>query len=265
MRLPFFAQNNVDPQISFDPNLRALRSICYITTSGKLFGAGLGVVENEMSLSQIDVVDTLLAQYAAGSLSKPAKVLVESHLELKPENRRFVSELETIGGLSLEQLVPVDMADNQSALMRIMNSSPDVANDIQKLFPSDDQAINLPQSLRSFIGCDVEDIPWRTKLPGFKEYELGEMDGCHVSMFWIRAGRTMPAHTHDGCELSIVLDGAFTDERGIFGKGDISIADASVDHRPKAHDERPCIGFAVLDERVKLTGSWGQLISDLIG
>lgn len=230
-----------------------------------LFSAGLDVVANEMSLSQIDVVDTLLAQYAAGSLSKPAKVLVESHLELKPENRQFVGELETIGGLSLEQLVPVEMSDKFSAVSRIVNSPSSVANEVDKLFPHHSEAITLPQSLRSFIGVDVDDIPWRTKLPGFKEYDMGEMDGCQVSMFWIRPGRTMPAHTHAGCELSIVLDGAFTDERGVFSKGDISIADASVDHRPTAHDERPCIGFAVLDERVKLTGSWGQLISDLIG
>lgn len=223
------------------------------------------MVANEMSLSQIDVVDTLLAQYASGSLTRPIKVLVESHLELKPDNRRFVSDLEAIGGLSLEQLVPVELTDSSSTLRQIMGSSLNTSNDIEKLFPKAEDAIELPESLKRFIGLDVDDIPWRTKLPGFKEYELGEMDGCHVSMFWIRPGRTMPAHTHEGCELSIVLDGAFTDERGVFNKGDISIADASVNHRPKAHDERPCIGFAVLDERVKLTGSWGQLLGDLIG
>lgn len=218
-----------------------------------------------MSLSQIDVVDTLLAQYAAGSLSKPANVLVESHLELKPENRRFVNELEVFGGISLEQVKPVAMSDHSAALKAIFQSTPDSVNDISKLFPSDENSIHLPKSLSQYIGRDVNDIPWRTKLPGFKEYDLGEMDGCHVSMFWIRPGRTMPAHTHEGCELSIVLDGAFTDERGYFGKGDISIADASVNHRPTADKSGPCIGFAVLDERVKLTGSWGQLIGDLIG
>lgn len=219
-----------------------------------------------MSLSQIDAVDTLMAQYASGGLSAPASVLVEAHLEIKPDNRRFVGDLETIAGLSLEQVAPSEVSDKANALAAIFASSPDSVADAGIVAEeAGDQQARLPLSLRKLIGMDVDDIPWRTKLPGFKEYDLGEIDGCHVNLFWIRPGRTMPAHTHKGCELSIVLEGAFNDERGRFGPGDISIADASVDHRPTAENDRPCIGFAVLDEGVTLTGSWRQRLGDLIG
>ncbi|MEW7006791.1 MULTISPECIES: ChrR family anti-sigma-E factor [unclassified Lentilitoribacter] len=218
-----------------------------------------------MSLSQIDAIDTLLGQYASGGLSKPASILVEAHLELKSENRRFVRDLETVAGGALEQLQPTDLLAPSDTLAAIFASSGDDIVDNENIIQSGSNSTQLPSSLRRFVGYDVDDIPWRSKLPGFKEYDLGEVDGCHVNMFWIRPGRTVPAHTHKGCELSIVLDGAFTDQRGRFGKGDISIADASVDHRPKAGSDRPCIGFAVLEDGVKLTGSWGQLVGDLIG
>lgn len=218
-----------------------------------------------MTLSQIDAVDTLMAQYASGGLSAPASVLVEAHLEIKPDNRRFVGDLETIAGLSLEQVAPTEIDNKSDALSAIFASSPDSVADVSDDTDEQGSAARLPLALRRLIGMDVDDIPWRTKLPGFKEYDIGEIDGCHVNMFWIRPGRTMPAHTHKGCELSIVLEGAFNDERGRFGPGDISIADASVDHRPTAEDDRPCIGFAVLDEGVTLTGSWRQLVGDLIG
>jgi putative transcriptional regulator len=112
---------------------------------------------------------------------------------------------------------------------------------------------------------DLEDIPWRTKLPGFKEYDLGEIDGLETSLFWIRPGRAIPAHTHRGVELSLILDGAFTDLRGRFGPGDISVADDSIDHRPVAEKKRPCIGFAVVDQPLKLTGSLTQMLGDIIG
>lgn len=218
-----------------------------------------------MSLSQIDALDILMAQYASGSLSKPASILVEAHLELKPENRRFVGELETVAGVALEQVHPIGLKAPSDSLAAILSSSPDSVFLDEDIVQSEENSFQLPHSLRRLVGHNVDNIPWRTKLPGFKEFDLGEIDGCHVNMFWIRPGRTMPAHTHKGCELSIVLDGAFTDERGYFGKGDISIADASVDHRPKADSDRPCIGFAVLDDGVKLTGSWSQLVGDLIG
>ncbi len=44
-------------------------------------------------------------------------------------------------------------------------------------------------------------------------------------------------------ELILILDGAFRDERGRFGPGDISVADATVDHRPVAEKDRPCIAL----------------------
>lgn len=222
-----------------------------------------------MSLNQIDAIDTLMAQYASGGLSAPASVLVEAHLEMKTDNRRFVNDLENVAGLSLEQVAPSDLTQRDDKLAAIFSSDSsavtELSDDVATEAEREDGQPQLPLSLRRLIGMDVDDIPWRTKLPGFKEYELGEIDGCHVNMFWIRPGRTMPAHTHKGCELTIVLEGAFNDERGRFGAGDISIADASVEHRPTAENDRPCIGFAVLDEGVTLTGSWRQLVGDLIG
>jgi putative transcriptional regulator len=47
--------------------------------------------------------------------------------------------------------------------------------------------------------------------------------------------------------------------------GDISVADDSVHHRPVAENNRPCIAFSVLDAPIKLTGSFRQIIADLIG
>ena len=123
---------------------------------------------------------------------------------------------------------------------------------------------SLPVALREFIGMELDEIPWRSKMPGFKEYDLGEIDGLETSLFWIRPGRVIPAHTHKGVELSLILEGAFNDTRGRFGPGDLSVADDSVDHRPVAEKDRPCIGFAVVDQPLKFTGSLSQMLGDII-
>ena len=75
----------------------------------------------------------------------------------------------------------------------------------------------------------------------------------------------MPSHTHEGSELTLVLDGAFRDANGRYGRGDISLADEHVDHRPIAEDERACICFAVTDAPLRLTGSYRQFFSDFLG
>jgi putative transcriptional regulator len=211
---------------------------------------------------QLDTVDALMARYAAGILPEPARVLVEAHLEMKADNRSKVAAYEAAVGGMLEDIEPTALSSRESALKAVFSAAPIETPEGVSKRPAN---ALFPKALRDFVGLEVEDIPWKRKLPGFKEYSLGKIDGCDVSLFWLKAGRAIPAHTHEGYELSLILDGAFNDARGRFGKGDISVADESIDHRPVAEKDCPCIGFAVSEASYKLTGSLRQLIGDLIG
>ncbi|MEP3436461.1 MAG: ChrR family anti-sigma-E factor [Hoeflea sp.] len=214
-----------------------------------------------MVREHIDTLDSLLARYVAGTLPTPARVLVEGHLELKPKALVKVRNLEAMAGLELMDIDPVTLSDRDAMLAAVLASS---APEQPTAVRSGKNRI-FPKALYDFVGFDAADVPWRTKMPGFKEYDLGDIEGCHVNLFWIKPGRTVPAHTHEGSELSLVLDGAFSDAHGHYGRGDISVADDSVDHRPVADKGQPCIGFAVMDAPLKLTGSFRQLIGDIIG
>lgn len=210
---------------------------------------------------KFETIDSLLSGYVAGALPKPLHVLMASQLELSDKHHVFVDGLESAAGAELEQLEPAEITARDSALEAIFNSE---ASDDISVKPKVDCSV-LPASLQDFVGFDVDNIPWKTKMPGFKEYELGDIDGCHVSMFWIKPGRTVPMHTHEGMELSLIVQGAFTDDRGRFGRGDISIADENVEHRPTADMSGPCIGFAVTDGPLRLTGPLHQRIGDILG
>ncbi|WP_221974937.1 ChrR family anti-sigma-E factor [Rhizobium leguminosarum] len=219
------------------------------------------MTKTDMVHEQIDTIDALMAHYVAGSLPEPARVLVQSHLEMKPDNRSLVNSLDLLAGEALENAPEVAITDRDGRLAAIFSSASPVTAPQTAARP--ENAL-FPQALRNLLGFEAEDVPWRGRLPGFREYSL-DMDGCEVSLMWIRPGRALPAHTHKGMELILILDGAFNDERGRFGPGDISIADETVDHRPVAEMDRPCIAFAVSDGPVKLTGSFRQMIGDLIG
>ncbi|URK87595.1 ChrR family anti-sigma-E factor [Rhizobium sp. RCAM05350] len=211
---------------------------------------------------QLDTVDALMARYAAGILPEPARVLVEAHLEMQSVNRPRVTDYESLAGGMLEKMEPVALSSRDATLKAIFTADPLAAP--AKAAKRPENAL-FPKAIRDFAGLEADEIPWKRKLPGFKEYSLGKIDGCDVSFFWLKPGRVIPAHTHEGYELSLVLDGAFNDTRGRFAKGDISVADESIDHRPVAEAECPCIGFAVSQAPVKLTGSWRQLLGDMIG
>lgn len=213
-----------------------------------------------MHSAEIDSLDGLMARYVAGALPEPARILVAAHLAIRPERRLFVDALESIAGDALEGAEPSYLGNRDVKLDAIFNAAP-IVNVAR---PNRADGV-LPSVLRDFIGFDVADIPWKTKMPGYREFSLGEIDGCEANMLWIKAGRKMPSHTHDGSELTLVLDGAFRDANGRYGRGDISMADEHIDHRPIAEDERACICFAVTDAPLRLTGSYRQFFSDFLG
>lgn len=201
-------------------------------------------------------LDALLAAYAAGSLPLPLHALVGSHVELNPRSASFVSDLDVIGGAEIARQEPVAVTTRDAMLARIfsLGDSPAAMAPQDPIFP--------PSMLR-FVGRGSRDMAWRMVLPGVKECVIPCDDEIEAKLYWIKAGRKMPAHTHEGEEITIVLKGGFTDISGHYGRGDVAIADDELDHTPVADSDEDCICFAVTDAPLKLTGPVGRLVQSL--
>lgn len=202
-------------------------------------------------------MDELLAGYAAGTLTYPAQALIGAHLELSDQSRSYVNSLETLAGTGLADSDPVALSDRDILLDSIFSDDDPIIGEGLGL-PVDGNSSDVPQSLKTIIGKPMKDLPWKTLLPGVKECKLGEIDGCDTSLLWIRGGRQMPSHTHHGTELTLVLQGGFSDEGGHYITGDVAFADGDIDHKPVADDGEDCICFAVTAGRLELTGPIGR-------
>jgi putative transcriptional regulator len=212
------------------------------------------------ALPSANALDALLASYAVGTLSPPLHALIGGHLALSPRSRAFVADLEAVSGAALEDLRPVDIRNRDERLAAIFALGADAGT------PNATAASDLmPAALRRYVGMSMESVPWRTILPGMKEYRVEQSEAGEVKLFWIKAGRKMPHHTHEGSEFTLILQGGFTDIGGHYGVGDIAIADDEVDHRPVADSDVDCICFAVTDAPLRLTGPVGRIVQRLFG
>lgn len=204
-------------------------------------------------------MDELLAGYAAGTLTYPAQALVGAHLEMSGVNREYVSSLEALAGVGIEDADPVALTDRDAALEAILSGAVGVDDDNPVSAPqAGDEQSDVPAPLRGIIGSSMDSLPWKTLLPGVKECKFGDIDGCSSSLLWVRAGRAMPSHTHHGTELTLVLKGGFQDADGHYVAGDVAFADGEVDHKPIADEGEDCICFAVTAGRLQLTGPVGR-------
>jgi putative transcriptional regulator len=197
-------------------------------------------------------LNELLARYALGSLTPPLHALVAAHLSISKTNRFFVSSLEQAEGAILDGHNPIALRDRDERLAAIFGHDEKSAIRLMSSHLEKDPV--LPDPLAAYLGCSLSDIRWRTLIPGIaSEYKIEETERGEASLLWIKAGRKMPSHTHEGSEYTLVLKGAFSDKTGRYARGDIAVADAELDHKPIAEAGEDCICFAVTDAPLVLT------------
>jgi putative transcriptional regulator len=202
-------------------------------------------------------IDALLAAYCAGTLTPSLHALVASHLVMKRDSHSFVAALEALAADELAKIKPEPLSRRDERLQAIFETQPAARTPVGSSM--------LPLPLRHYLGRDIDAIRWRTKLPGVKECRIEKTGRGEASLLWVKAGRRMPSHTHEGSEITLVLKGAFSDVTGRYARGDIAIADADLDHNPMTAADEDCICFAVTDAPLHLTGPFGRLLDRFLG
>ena len=210
--------------------------------------------------------DDYLIAYAAGSLEEPLSLVVATHLALCPRCRKEVERLEALGGVLLEDEVAAETATDDRSLERVLDRldapAPITAAPKPRQAVPDD--LRVPAPLRDYLGGGLEQLDWKAH-KGFDEAELlSDTPGFRTRLMRIKSGTAMPAHTHRGNELTLVLTGGFSDEQGHFLRGDLAEADPSVKHQPIADPGEDCICLAVTDAPLRLTGPVGRLLNPFL-
>ena len=213
---------------------------------------------NEQVTLHNQMLDALLLDYTTGSLSRPLEMLVETHLAMNPQSARTMQLMLKIGGVLLEDIEPVSMSED--ALSRVMRQiEQDNDNEMQS---AQITALAASQPIDRLLPSKDCKKSWRRIGIGVSEHIVDFGDNLGKASFYrIAPGKSVPSHHHEGAEISLVLEGGFTDEFGTYGPGDISIHEAGSEHQPVADNDGECIVFAVNEGNIRLTGPLGRVIS----
>lgn len=191
--------------------------------------------------------DELLMAYAAADLPEAFNLVIAAHLSLCDECRARSMAFDALGGAVIEDSTcEMDEGSLAACLARIDGMTQMTA----PLRPRTDRV--LPAPVLDYVGGGLEAVKWRALGMGVRQAILPTADkGASARLLYIPAGAAMPDHGHRGVELTLVLQGAFRDEADRFGRGDIEIADASVEHTPVAEAGADCICLAATQGALK--------------
>jgi putative transcriptional regulator len=170
-------------------------------------------------MSRHHPTDDLLVEYAAGSTSASLALCLSVHLKYCPRCQATVNRLTLLGSVLFESqpgaAVPDEMFDRIMARI----------DSVDALAASRVRDTPVKQA-RRLLHSWLPSGGWQTvmwKQQWFKVYEfLLELsaDGRQrLALQKINAGGRAPTHGHHGREITVVLEGGFSDEEGIYEEG----------------------------------------------
>ncbi|MBR7888870.1 ChrR family anti-sigma-E factor [Marinomonas sp. A79] len=216
----------------------------------------------------------ILTDYAAGSLPLAHSLCVSTHLEHCSECQQQIRKLELLGSQFFEQTNTDnqcfgDLKDSFFANLSEQSATALDNDAAHAIAPNTTDSswddYKVPSSLRQFITKGYDELTWMRLSPSFKIATLYNQEGgAQVALTRIKAGAHMPTHTHTGDEITLVLEGAFSDESGVYRQGDFISRDASHKHKPMVTKDAECICLTVLDAPIEFTGWLTRLLNPLI-
>lgn len=200
------------------------------------------------------IPEALLRAYATGRLPHVFAVVVAAHVSLCDDCRAAVEAEEMVGGALLDRCGPAGLAPGaRERLLAALDGPPP---------PPPIRASGIfPAPVMQALGGDPP--RWRMLGGGIRQQILSADAAGSLRLLYIPPGKAVPEHGHRGLELTLVLQGSFSDSAGRFARGDVECAHDEVDHQPVADPGAPCICLAATDAPLRFHAMLPRLLQPL--
>lgn len=206
----------------------------------------------------------LLASFSAGSLPLSYALCISAHLEFCQECRTNVQRLKRLGAHFFNEQAPMPASDKlKSKVFAALELQPDNTATTEPVKPPTPK--DVPKCLAQFVPAGYDQIGWQSVTPSIKSSKLcRDGNDTQVSIMRLKPGAKVNHHRHAGEELTLVLKGSFSDEEGIYQKGDFLLRNSHHRHTPIASKDAECICLTVQDAPIQFTGYFSRMLNPLL-
>lgn len=215
----------------------------------------------------------LLMQHVNGELPASISAGIKIHCDFCPECRKQIEDLtQHQAQLSFEQ-TSTDNAeydaehdiDAKTMLDNIMSQEQDLEPEQGLKAVFDDAPVSV-----TFRGVEYALPSVMKKMELGKTAQIGKLsrsrillDEGHIrsSLLRIEAGGSIPEHTHNGYEITLLLEGSFKDDMGEYVAGDFIMLDGKHQHQPVS--ESGCLCYTVVSDSLHFTQGINKLLNPI--
>lgn len=176
-----------------------------------------------------------MLDYAAGGLSQAERLVADLHRVLSPAGASNALLLDAVGGVMLEE------TEAAAAI-----ALPPV--------PGHDDASRPTNRFDAYLKRDLVALKWRKSIFGVMTLPT---DVPMASLLRLDPGQRAPSHCHGRRDVTVVLQGSYADEFGVYERGDLAFAESGMKHQPRAVGCETCVCLVAEEAGRPLLGFFG--------
>lgn len=202
-----------------------------------------------------------LTEFVKGELNPAMALVVSAHADMCPQCQLKIEAIE-------QQISEAALADTAELPQEYASLIADITS-----LPCADKATPAPAD--DFIELDGRRFPLPRALQRYADstgnWSLmpGKLWQAPVDMgingkanfIYMEKGGRVPEHTHKGSEITLVINGEFSDGLADYDSGDFMIMDASHKHTPYSNADEGCLVFTVVDKPLHFTSGLARLLN----
>lgn len=208
-----------------------------------------------------DSYHALILGYASGTLDQAQTLITALHIALSKRAQRLLREYECLGASFLEKdCTPIALCDSalDNVLARIDSSEASTCHKAEQHRTicgnmSVDDLIAYAMNECKRVQCTQSG--WRNLHPGFHSLDLDLACKSSTAKFLrVDPAKKTPMHSHGGIEITLILEGSYSDSNGHYERGDMIVTDENCEHAPKSCPDKGCLCMVVSSTPIRLSG-----------
>ena len=209
----------------------------------------------------------MLLNYAMGNLKEAESLIISSHIAYCSECKAEVAKYESIGGFYLKNHEELNVSNSlwNNLLEKLddVDQEEKTTNYVDHKVKSNltKNSIRIPSFLHYYLSSD-DTNKWKSTINNVRYYNLDFKDDTYkAKMLEIPPGKSMPKHSHEGLEATMVFFGGYSDESGEYNKGDLVILSGDEEHSPVSSKDTGCLCLVIYSGSLKFKGILGSILN----
>jgi len=204
-----------------------------------------------------------LDAFADGLMAPAEALIISAHCDMCSKcSKKVALYTDANAEILFDQELPkAELGDFGDMLSKITSEEVDrgiIVEPTNRVLELDGRKFTLPRSLNRLS----ESMGNWSHMVGKLWQAPVNIGGDNVANFiFMEKGGGVPEHTHRGSEMTLVVNGEFSDGLANYDSGDFMVMDGSHIHTPSTNADEGCLVFSIVDKPLHFTSGWARLIN----